>query len=104
MADFQTGAYSITKDGVTWSMVFGAGGDVTVTTADNEPDVYATYTVTGDQIMFRDERGPGACLGDGLEVGTYTWNLDGTQLTFTKVADNCDGRAQALTGQPWVTA
>jgi len=36
------------------------------------------------------------CAGEGK----YKWGFDGKALSFTKIADDCEGRAMALTAKP----
>jgi len=64
--------------------------------------VVGTYTVTGDQIAFSNERGIRACTEAGMEVGKYKWAYDGKDLTLTKIEDNCEGRVNALATQSLV--
>jgi len=61
--------------------------------------VKGTYTVTKDQIVLTDKEGEYAC--NGTEPGKYKWKYDGKALSFSKLEDNCDGRANGLTGQSW---
>ena len=98
-ADFKTGTYSATAGGVKWSLTYDANGKVTVA-SDGKPVVEGTYKVTGDEIAITDVKGPMAC-GEG-QVGKYKWKLEEKKLTFTKVEDECEGRAGALTGQTWM--
>lgn len=50
--------------------------------------------------MLTDRQGRYACTESG--PGKYKWQYDGKALTFTKIEDECEGRAHALTGQPLV--
>jgi hypothetical protein len=36
------------------------------------------------------------CAGEGK----YKWSFDGKVLSFTKIADDCEGRVMALTARP----
>ena len=36
------------------------------------------------------------CVGEGK----YKWGFDGKALSFTLIADDCEGRARALTAKP----
>jgi len=53
-----------------------------------------TYTVTGDQIVFKDN----VCGG---VTGTYTWSFDGTALSFTMLHDTCGPRPGVLHLATW---
>jgi hypothetical protein len=55
--------------------------------------------VTGDLLEVTDEKGSMACGGE-QKTGTYKWKLEGKSLIFTKVQDECGGRANAMTGKP----
>ena len=59
------------------------------------PAVAGRLTIAGNKITFRDTGGPLACKG-AQAVGTYTWKLQGTKLTLTKVRDTCAGRPLIL--------
>lgn len=54
-----------------------------------------TYTVTGDQVVLRDDY-----CGGGL-VGTYTWTFDGKALTFKALNDKCSARWSLLDNIKW---
>ena len=99
-ADFKKGTYSVTTGGAKWSIRYDGNSKVTVT-RDGAPVVEGTYKVTEDLLEVTDERGPMACGGE-QKTGKYKWKLEGKTLTFTKVEDECEGRANALTGQAWV--
>jgi uncharacterized lipoprotein YehR (DUF1307 family) len=98
-ADYKTGTYSVTADGVKYSIKYHDGNKVTVTRG-GEVAVEGTYKVTGDEIEVTDESGPLACGGEE-KTGRYKWKLEGKVLTLTKVQDGCTGRANALTAQSW---
>jgi beta-lactamase regulating signal transducer with metallopeptidase domain len=58
-----------------------------------------SYTVEGDEFVIADtkeHKAQGACA----EPGRYKWNYDGKVLVFTRVTDECEGRARALTSGP----
>ena len=99
-ADFKKGTYSVTGGGAKWSIKFDDSNKVTVT-RDGQVLVEGTYKVTGDAMELTDEKGPMACGGD-QKTGQYKWKLEEKKLTLTKVADACEGRANALTAQAWV--
>ena len=98
--DFKKGTYSATAGGTKWSIRYDDNGKVTVT-RDGTALVEGTYKVTGDLLEVTDESGPMACGGE-QKTGKYKWKLEGRNLTFKKVEDECEGRANAMTGQAWV--
>jgi hypothetical protein len=61
----------------------------------NAAAVAGRLTIAGNKITFHDTGGPLACKGSQA-VGTYTWKLQGTKLTLTKVRDTCGGRPLIL--------
>ena len=99
-ADFKKGTYSATAGGTKWSIRYADNSKVTVT-KDGAALVEGTYKVTGDLLEVTDESGPMACGGE-QKTGKYKWKLEGKNLTFTKVEDECEGRANAMTAQAWV--
>jgi hypothetical protein len=98
--DFKKGTYSVTAGGVKWSLRYDDNSKVTVS-RDGSAVVEGTYKVTGDLLEVTDEKGPMACGGE-QKTGKYKWKLEGKNLTFTKVEDECGGRANAMTGQTWL--
>jgi hypothetical protein len=62
--------------------------------------VLATYTVTGDQIVFKDSS-EDTC-GPAAQEGAYTWAYDGKALTFKVLHDRCVGRQVTAQAGPWV--
>ncbi len=79
-------------------MTFNSDGSHSV--SENEKVlVKGTYTVTKDQIVLTDKEGEYACKG--TDAGRYKWKYDGKALTFSKLEDDCEGRINGLTGQPW---
>lgn len=100
VSEFKTGTYSATSESIKWSMTFGDSDAFTIASNNGELAVHGAYKVRGEQFEIRDEGGTGACLGD-LQLGTYTWKLEGKALSFTKVEDACDGRADTLTSLEW---
>lgn len=55
---------------------------------------FGTYTVTGDQIVFKDN----VCGG---VLGVYTWSFDGTALTLKMLDDTCGPRPGVLHLARW---
>ena len=98
--DFNEGVYSATAGGVKFSIKFDKGGKVTIM-RNGEIVVEGTYKVKEDGLEVTDEKGPFACRGD-QKTGKYKWRSEGKKLTLTKVEDECEGRANALTSQVWV--
>ena len=91
---FPTGMFA----GGAFTITFATDGVHTVST-EGKVVVKGTYTVEKDQLTFTDKEGDFACVG---QVGKYKWAYDGKSLSFTKVQDECEGRVQGLTAQPWV--
>jgi len=58
--------------------------------------VRGTVKIAGSQITFRDISGPFACKG-AQATGRYAWKIQGTKLSFTRLADKCPGRRTLLT-------
>jgi hypothetical protein len=58
--------------------------------------VRGTVKTAGNQITFRDLSGAFACEG-AQASGRYAWKVQGTKLTFTRLADKCLGRRTLLT-------
>ena len=97
--EFPTGKFTNKgPDGNTWTISFDGKGKVTVFREDKEV-VKVDYKVTKDEIEFSNETGEIA--DKDAKPGTYKWKLDGKKLTFTKIKDDAEGRAQALTSGSW---
>jgi len=97
--DFPKGTFTLKgpEDKVA-AITFDGKGKLSVT-IDNEELVQCDYKVTKDQIEFSNESGP---KGDpNGKPGTYKWKLTGKKLTFTKIKDDSQGLAQALTFGTW---
>jgi len=92
---FPTGAFQAGY----FTLTFVGDGSYTVA-AEDKIVVKGTYTVSQDEIAFKDTEGEYACVQD--KPGKYKWKYDGKALTFSKVEDECDGRSQALPVQPFV--
>ncbi len=95
-ADFPLGAYAFNE----YTIVFADKGQFRVSKGEAVM-VEGEYTLKGDQLQLTDKKGPIACTKAGQESGTYRWQYEGEVLTLSKVEDNCQGRAAALTAQPW---
>ena len=80
----------------TWNIGLHGGNHVLVTYNGQEV-VQGPYMVSGNQVTFpANDTGPYACR----TAATYTWQMSGDQLTFTRVQDACDGRVVVLTKRP----
>jgi hypothetical protein len=96
--NFKKTTYTMSGDGG-WSIQFCEDNQIKVSRADAVA-TEGTYTIKGDQIEILDKSGPMSCGGETL--GKYQWHLEDRKLTFTLVADECEGRVQALTSQSWI--
>lgn len=97
--DFPKGTFTIKHpSGGDISITFDGKSKVTVK-ANGEEMVQCDYKVTKDQVEFSNETGPKG--NADAKPGTYKWKVDGKKLTFTKVTDESEGRAQALTFGTW---
>ena len=79
-----------------WSWVFEEDGTYYYYPFD-QPDntSYGEYTLTGDQIVIKDDM----CAGG--EEGKYQWEFDGEALKFTLIREACSGRSQYMVALPW---
>jgi hypothetical protein len=94
-ADFPPGTYesrdlSVTFDGKGHYLLSQSG----------TLKVSGTYTVQGDEIDVTDTSGPWTCP-KGQRTGSYHWESTLTGLEFTKMTDECEGRATPMTTGPW---
>ncbi len=97
--DFPKGKFSNKgPDGAIWSITFDGMSKASVMREDKEY-VKSEYKVTKDEIEFSHETGDLADKDN--KPGTYKWKFDGKKLTFIKVKDDAEGRAQALTNGVW---
>ena len=53
--------------------------------------VNATFTLDADSLSVTDTGGAGACPPS--QTGAYTYTCDSDALSFTRVTDDCAGRA-----------
>jgi hypothetical protein len=95
-ADFPQGTYTSAE----YTIVFADKGQFRVSSGD-ELVVEGEYTVKEEQLILTDKRGRLACIGEGMEMATYTWKYEGEMLTLIKVEDKCTGRSSGLTAGPW---
>ena len=68
---------------------------------------WGPFVLTADEILFQKDQGAGSCSErwqglDLTEEGRYKWKLDGDQLTFELISDECEGRTYSLIAQPWM--
>jgi hypothetical protein len=97
--DFPKGTFTNKgPDDAVWSITFDGKNKVSVKREDKEL-VTLEYKVTKDEIEFSKEEG--SIAEKDAKPGTYKWKLNGKKLTFTKVKDDSEGRAQALTSGSW---
>ena len=94
--DFPKGTFSTKLGEEKWSVTFDGKGKYIVRLK-GEALVEGVYKATKDQIVFDKEKGKIASPGPGK----YKWKLDGKKLAFTKIEDESEGRAKALTFGPW---
>jgi len=85
-----------------WEITFDQEHHYSVTKNEDFLAAEGNCTVTEDEIVFIDERGPWACFDPDERNGTYKWAFDGQALTLTKVKDGCPGRNYVFTAQPLV--
>jgi len=78
----------------TW--LLGIQNPAFTTTRNGALVVRGTVKIAGNQITFRDVSGPLACKGVQA-TGRYAWKVQGTKLTFTRLADKCLGRRTLMT-------
>jgi hypothetical protein len=95
-ADFPVGSYQAME----LVVLFDGKGQFLVKKGESM-EVSGTFSVQEKRIELTDLKGPWACTSPGQQKGTYNWKLDGDALTFSKVADACDDRAQTLIGVNW---
>jgi hypothetical protein len=97
--DFPKGTFTLKgPDDKVASITFDGKGKLSVK-VDDEDIVQCDYKVTKDQVEFSNETGPRA--NSDAKPGTYKWKLTGKKLTFTKIKDDSQGRAEALTFGTW---
>ena len=78
----------------TW--LIGIDEPAFTTTRNRSLAVRGTVKIAGNQITFRDVSGLLACKG-AQATGRYAWKIQGTKLSFTRLADKCLGRRTLLT-------
>lgn len=58
---------------------------------DGTVEVEGKMSVTGDKMTIQDTGGAMACTGENSE-GVYSFRVDATSMTMTKISDGCEGR------------
>ena len=80
-----------------WSLTFDAAGHMTVLWKGQHVVEGIAQAKPGHRVYFDDkDTGQYACH----MPATYRYSVHGSQLTFRKVSDKCDGRAAVLTTHP----
>jgi hypothetical protein len=97
-AEFPSGSYAAT--GQTLTVTFDDKGKFRVT-KNGVMEVAGRYIVKGDEVVFTDQEGPWACTNTDEQTGTYRWKYDNAALTFSKVADRCEGRVRSMISAAW---
>ena len=77
----------------TW--LIGIDEPAFTTTRNRSLAVRGTVKIAGNQITFRDVSGLLACKG-AQATGRYAWKIQGTKLSFARLADKCLGRRTLL--------
>ena len=95
---FPTGTYS--AQGLAATATFDGNGKLHISKG-GVMEVDGDYTVKGDQIQLTDKSGPWACTKAGEQTGIYRWTYANGTLAFSKVMDQCEGRAASLTKYTW---
>ena len=98
---FPAGSYQMFVGKEKAILTFTADGRIVGKKVDGGGIIGGLYSTNGDEIEMKDmkvEQGDieKECAGPGK----YKWRFNGTALRFTKVADDCYGRARSLTGNP----
>ncbi|MCI0418024.1 MAG: hypothetical protein L0312_02190 [Acidobacteria bacterium] len=98
---FPIGSYEIFVEDEKSILTFTADGRIVGKKGEGGQVTEGLYTTKGDEIVMKDmkeKRGETekGCAGEGK----YKWSFDGKALSFTKIADDCEGRVRALTAKP----
>ena len=62
----------------------------------------AAIKFNNDTIEINDVSGPIKCSSD--DKGVYRYLITNGKLVLTIISDNCDGRANAISGRQWMVA
>ena len=85
---------SFVKANITWE--FRADGTYSWKESLSETEASGTYTVTGNQIVIKDDYAPCKDV-----VATYAWAYDGQKLSLTLVDDACRDRRLTFDQTKW---
>lgn len=62
----------------------------------------AAIKISKDTLEINDVSGPRKCSSD--DKGVYSYSITNGTLVLTIISDNCDGRANAISGRQWMAA
>lgn len=62
----------------------------------------AAIKISKDTIEINDVSGPMKCSSD--DKGVYNYTITNGTLVLTIISDNCDGRANTISGRQWMVA
>lgn len=62
----------------------------------------AAIKISNDTLEINDVSGPIKCSSD--DKGVYSYTITNGKLVLTIISDNCDGRANAISGRQWMLA
>jgi hypothetical protein len=98
---FPIGSYEIFLGVEKRILVFTADGRIVGKKVEGNPEIEGLYTTQGDEIVLKEMKGKRGKTEEGCAgEGKYKWSFDGHALGFTTIADDCEGRAMALTSSP----
>ena len=81
-----------------WEITFSENGRV-FWILNGANNAEGTYSVTSSTLEFGFNS---RCNEEDISSGSYRWFLDGSDLTFERIEDDCEGRALGLTINPWI--
>lgn len=91
------GIWSFTAFGESWKAELTADGAFSLYGPDGTFDVGGSYSIFGNEAVFRDEKRGTGTLCFPAE-GRYRWKLNGDRLMFTMIEDKCKvGRIEQWT-------
>ena len=96
--ELKEGTYTSKVDSKNFSFTLYDGNHYTVK-IDNETVVEGVYEVKNEQVYITDETGPYAC-GENM-TGVYKWVIKDNKVTFTAIKDECGGRKNFMTSNPF---
>jgi hypothetical protein len=96
---FPAGSYEMFVGNEKAILTFTADGRIIGKKVDGGRIIGGLYSTNGDEIVMKEMKGErGDIEKECAGPGKYKWRFDGKALRFTKVADDCYGRARSLTG------